>query len=93
MTLTGACNRCGSCCAGPGWRCEHLVTHRPVGLPYATACAVYRQRYNGMPTRLLHGTTGALLAPSVCLKDSQAETAAILALGMGRGCSLTVETA
>jgi hypothetical protein len=71
-------------------RCEHLEALGSIGQPWASRCRVYPTRYDGMPIRLYDIRTGRLVRHSVCAKNSQSETDAILRQGIGRGCSLSV---
>ena len=49
MMLTGECNLCGACCFTKyGAVCENLEILTRQGLPNATGCRVYAERYNGM---------------------------------------------
>src|SRR3990167_5311528 len=94
-TLTGDCNRCGRCCSGRwGGRalvCEHLIITKPLGEPEATSCAVYGQRFDRMPIRWVDPLSRVPIALATCWKDSPDETAAIIASGLGHGCSLGLE--
>ena len=93
--LKGNCNRCGRCCVvyieGRRFYCQHLRfdADSMIGLPKTAACAVYKQRYNGMPISLIepHSRLGA---SGKCGLNSQEEVDSILERGIGRGCSLEV---
>lgn len=93
--LVGECHQCGLCCCmeegGRTVRCANLVVERgSVGVPGATRCSAYAERYNGMPIPLVDVSTGFLSRWSQCGKDSPEEVQVILARGIGRGCSLAV---
>ena len=92
--LAGVCNGCGRCCVGRWegrpFRCANLEVTGNIGTPNATRCRVYSQRWNGMPVMLRDTETGTALVIGQCWKDSDAETAAIISTGIGRGCSLVL---
>ena len=94
IALAGECNRCGACCEVERWgmtlRCEHLEVLGLIGQPGASRCRAYQTRYDGMPIQLYDIRTGRRVMDSLCAKNSQAETDAILSQGIGRGCSLSV---
>lgn len=94
IALVGDCNRCGVCCEvesfGMTLRCERLEVLGPIGQPGATRCRAYQTRYDGMPIQLYDIRTGRRVMDSLCAKNSQGETDAILSRGIGRGCSLSV---
>ena len=47
MKLTGECNLCGACCFTKyGAICENLEVLARQGLPNATRCRIYAQRYD-----------------------------------------------
>lgn len=96
LDLRGECNRCGLCCVldMPAGRvvCEHLRAEMPVtslGIPGASRCAVYERRINAMAIRMLDGH-GNVAQMSRCYQNAWQEDHAILARGIGRGCSLTL---
>lgn len=95
--LRGNCNRCGSCCTadvdGVPVVCDNLHTFgfTKIGRPEATQCRVYERRYDNMPI-IMRSFDGTVLLHAVCRKGP-AETPIIVARGLGRGCSLTVEGA
>lgn len=101
LAWTGACNQCGLCCTldvqhnGRPMRlsCEHLRVYLsggvllPLGHPQATTCAVYEQRVDGMPIKMLDAT-GTPRMEGECRKNHWLEDERILARGVGKGCSL-----
>lgn len=94
IALVGDCNRCGVCCEvesfGMTLRCEHLEVLGSIGQPGASRCRAYQTRYDGMSIQLYDIRTGRFIRNSICAKNSQGETEAILSRGIGRGCSLSV---
>ncbi len=91
IRLVGDCNRCGLCCLPFGYRCINLIISKPLGEPQATKCAVYSHRWDGMPIMLLD-TEGNIVGHSKCHKGCPMEIEAILEKGIGRGCSMEVQT-
>ena len=89
MKLTGDCNLCGACCFTKyGAVCENLEILTRQGLPNATRCRVYFERYNGMPIRMI-AKDGRILSGYYCAKNSPAEVKTIIDLGIKKGvCSL-----
>ena len=89
MMLTGECNRCGACCFTKyGAVCENLEILTRQGLPNATRCRVYAERYDGMPIRMI-AKDGRILRGYHCAKTSPAETSVIIEMGIKKGvCSL-----
>ena len=89
MKLTGECNLCGACCFTKyGAVCENLEISTRVGLPNATRCRVYAERYNGMPIRMI-AKDGRMLSGYYCAKNSLAEVEVIVEMGIKTGvCSL-----
>jgi hypothetical protein len=89
MQLTGECNRCGACCfTKSGAICENLEVLTREGLPNATRCRVYAERYDGLPIRMIT-KDGKSLSGYYCAKNSQAEVAVIIEMGIKTGvCSL-----
>lgn len=83
--LLGDCNQCGQCCVINGFTCQYLEITGELGQPQATRCKVYTQRQQGMPIMLWKGVQ---LMLGHCSKDSPEEEAAIIARGIGQGCSL-----
>lgn len=90
MKLTGQCNLCGVCCFTKyGAVCENLEILTRQGLPNATRCRVYAERYDGMPIRMI-AKDGRRLSGYYCAKNSQAEVETIIEMGIKKGvCSLT----
>jgi hypothetical protein len=90
MMLTGECNLCGACCfTKSGAVCENLEILTRQGLPNATRCRVYSERYDGMPIRMI-AKDGRILRGYYCAKNSPAETSVIIEMGIKKGvCSLT----
>jgi hypothetical protein len=90
MKLTGECNLCGACCFSKyGAVCENLEIITRHGLPNATRCRVYSERYDGMPIQMI-AKDGRRLSGYYCAKNSQAEVEAIIEMGIKKGvCSLT----
>ncbi len=88
--LTGECNLCGACCfSKSGAVCENLEILTREGLPNATRCRVYTERYDGLPIRMIT-KDGKLLRGYYCAKDSPAEASVIIEMGIRKGvCSLT----
>jgi hypothetical protein len=89
MKLTGECNLCGACCFSKyGAVCENLEILTRQGLPNATRCRVYGERYDGMPIRMI-AKDGRFLRGYYCAKNSPAEVETIIELGIKKGvCSL-----
>ena len=90
MMLAGECNLCGACCFSKyGAVCENLeIVTRP-GLPNATRCKVYSERYDGMPIRMI-AKGGRMLRGYNCAKNSPDEVEVIVEMGIKKGvCSLT----
>ena len=93
VVLTGECNLCGLCCVGgPLTRCENLIVIGILGRPRATACSAYDVRYDGMPIAM-RDAAGTTIARAACHKGCGDEAEAIVAKGLGRGCSLRLEDA
>jgi len=90
MMLTGECNQCGACCfTKSGAVCENLEILTRQGLPNATRCRVYAERYDGMPIRMI-AKDGRILRGYYCAKNSPAEVSVIVEMGIKNGvCSLT----
>ena len=90
MMLTGECNLCGACCFTKyGAVCENLEILTRQGLPNATRCRVYSERYDGMPIRMI-AKDGRILRGYYCAKNSPAEVSVIIEMGIKKGvCSLT----
>jgi hypothetical protein len=85
MKLTGKCNLCGACCFSKyGAVCENLEILTRVGLPNATRCRVYAERYNGMPIRMI-AKDGRMLSGYYCAKNSPAEVKVIFEMGIKKG--------
>jgi hypothetical protein len=89
MMLTGECNLCGACCFTKyGAVCENLEILTREGLPNATRCRVYAERYDGMPIRMI-ARDGRRLRGYYCAKNSPAEVSVIIEMGIKKGvCSL-----
>jgi len=89
MRLTGECNLCGACCFTKyGAVCENLDVLTRQGLPNATSCRVYAERYDGMPVRMI-AKDGRMLSGYYCAKNSPAEAKTIIEMGINKGvCSL-----
>ena len=89
MLLTGECNRCGACCfTKSGAVCENLEMLTREGLPNATRCRVYSERYDGLPIRMI-AKDGRMLSGYYCAKNSPAEVKTIIEMGIKKGvCSL-----
>lgn len=89
MMLTGECNQCGACCfTKSGAVCENLEILTREGLPNATRCRVYAERYDGLPIRMI-AKDGRILKGYYCAKNSPAETSVIIEMGIKKGvCSL-----
>lgn len=101
LKWAGTCNRCGLCCTvevkhnGRPFLlvCEHLRVYLsggkplPLGHPESTKCAVYEQRRDGMPIKMLD-PTGTPRMVGQCRKDHWLEDERILVRGLGKGCSL-----
>jgi len=90
MILTGECNQCGACCfTKSGAVCENLEILTREGLPNATRCKVYSERYDGLPIRMI-AKDGRILRGYYCAKNSPAEVSVIIEMGIKNGvCSLT----
>ena len=90
MKLTGECNLCGACCFTKcGAVCENLEVLRQ-GLPNATRCRIYAQRYDGLPIRMI-AKDGRILSGYYCAKNSPAEVQTIIEMGIKKGvCSLSL---
>ena len=90
MMLTGECNQCGACCfTRSGAVCENLEILTREGLPNATRCRVYFERYDGLPIRMI-AKDGRILKGYYCAKNSPAEVSVIIEMGIKKGvCSLT----
>ncbi|MGE5220455.1 MAG: hypothetical protein ACM3SP_25910 [Chloroflexota bacterium] len=90
MLLTGECNQCGACCfTKSGAVCENLEILTRAGLPNATRCRVYAERYDGLPIRMIT-KDGRILRGYYCAKNSRAEVSVIIEMGIKKGiCSLT----
>ena len=90
MMLTGECNQCGACCfTKSGAVCENLEILTREGLPNATRCKVYAERYDGLPIRMIT-KDGRRLKGYYCAKNSAAEMSVIIEMGIKKGlCSLT----
>jgi hypothetical protein len=90
MRLIGECNLCGACCFSKyGAVCENLEILTRQGLPNATRCRVYAERYNGMPIRMI-AKDGRTLSGYYCAKNSPAEMKTIIEMGIKKGvCSLS----
>ena len=88
--LTGECNQCGACCfTKSGAVCENLEILTREGLPNATRCRVYAERYDGLPIRMIT-KDGRSLRGYYCAKNSPAEVQVIIEMGIKKGvCSLT----
>lgn len=93
IRLAGECNFCGACCLGKdGSRCEHLKLFTAVGMPNATMCGKYKERYNGMPITMLARDGSRIEGRYHCALNSLAETLTIIEMGIQRGvCSLRIE--
>ena len=91
MMLTGECNLCGACCFTKyGAVCENLEILTRRGLPNATRCRAYAERYDGMPIRML-AKDGRKLSGYYCAKNSPAEVEVIIEMGIKKGvCSLSL---
>ena len=91
MMLNGKCSLCGSCCFTKyGAVCENLEILTRPGLPNATRCRAYAERYDGMPIRIL-AKDGRKLSGYYCAKNSPAEEEVIIEMGIKKGvCSLTL---
>ena len=91
MNLTGECNQCGACCFSKyGAVCENLEILTRQGLPNATRCRVYAERYDGMPIRMI-AKDGRMLSGYYCAKNSPAEVQTIIEMGIKKGvCSLSL---
>ena len=105
MKLIGECNLCGACCFTKyGAVCENLEILTRPGLPNATRCRAYAERYDGigpaasrrayaerydgMPIRMI-AKDGRRLRGYYCAKNSAAEASVIIEMGIKRGvCSL-----
>lgn len=91
--LRGTCNRCGQCCrlerGGTVYTCEHLVIGAEIGEPYATRCGVYNVRTHWMPITMT-SVTGLRLYANCAADSTPEESRAIIATGIGRGCSLEI---
>jgi hypothetical protein len=89
MLLTGECNLCGACCFSKyGAACENLEIITRPGLPNATRCRVYAERYDGLPIRMI-AKDGRMLSGYYCAKNSPAEVKTIIEMGINKGvCSL-----
>jgi hypothetical protein len=92
MKLTGECNLCGACCfSASGAVCENLEILTRQGLPRATKCRVYAERYDGLPIRMI-AKDGRILRGYYCAKNSPAEAKSIIEMGIKKGvCSLRRE--
>jgi hypothetical protein len=90
MMLTGECNQCGACCfTKSGAVCENLEILTRAGLPNATRCRGYDERYDGLPIRMIT-KDGRILRGYYCAKNSPAEVSVIVEMGIKKGvCSLT----
>jgi len=90
MMLTGECNQCGACCfTRSGAVCENLEILTREGLPNASRCRVYSERYDGLPIRMI-AKDGRILKGYYCAKNSPAEVSVIIEMGIKKGvCSLT----
>lgn len=98
LSLQGECCRCGRCCSavlnGCFAVCEHLryddVAAVEAGSDQASWCAKYTERYDGMPVamKLVDGT---VVDTYCCWIGSLGETRAIVARGIGCGCSLGMQ--
>jgi len=93
LKLKGDCNRCGRCCEaiieGRRFRCTNLQVTNIIGLPKASFCRVYKQRYDGMRIVMQDPSTG-LAVDGTCALNTEEETKAVIDRGIGRGCSLEV---
>ena len=89
MMLTGECNQCGACCFSKyGALCENLEILTRPGLPNATRCRVYSERYDGMPIWMI-AKDGRMLRGYQCAKNSADEVEVIIERGIKKGvCSL-----
>ena len=92
MKLIGECNLCGACCfSKSGAVCENLEILTRQGLPAATRCRVYAERYDGLPIRMI-AKDGRILRGYYCAKNSAAEVKTIIEMGIKKGvCSLTLK--
>ena len=92
MKLIGECNLCGACCfSKSGAVCENLEVSSRVGLPNASKCKVYAERYDGLPIRMI-AKDGSIIRGYYCAKNSPAEVKTIIEMGIKKGiCSLRRE--
>jgi hypothetical protein len=91
--LVGDCVRCGACCVieqrGERYVCDHLLRNAPIGEAFATFCAIYKGRTHGMPITMT-APSGAVLHAKCAAHGTEEERLAIIAQGLGRGCSLVM---
>ena len=90
MMLAGECNQCGACCfTKSGAVCENLEILTLPGLPNATRCRIYSERYDGLPIRMI-AKDGRMLSGYYCAKNTPAEVKVIIEMGIKKKvCSLT----
>lgn len=93
LKLEGTCNRCGLCCTvekggGVTLYCHNLQMNTYLGLPGATTCRMYGNRYPGMPI-MLNAKDGQFVAMGACAHGS-AMDAEVIASWIGKGCSLRI---
>lgn len=91
IKLAGECDQCGACCfTKSGAVCENLEIITRAGLPNASRCRVYAERYDGLPIRMI-AKDGRILRGYYCAKNSLAEMSVIIEMGIKKGvCSLTL---
>lgn len=92
LKLSGQCNLCGLCCFVGNLRCENLEILTFPGMPFSTRCRVYAKRYDMMPIRMLNSSGEAVGEASCAGAGTPLETLEIMQKGIGKGCSLKVET-
>lgn len=73
------------------YRCINLIVTGNPGELKATECAVYADRYDGMPIIMIDREGRIAAGDYRCAQDSDVETREIIKRGIGRGCSLTIE--
>jgi len=93
LKLEGQCNRCGLCCTvevggGKTLYCHNLQKNTYIGLPGASTCRMYGQRYPGMPI-MLNDKDDNFYAMGACMHGTSIEPE-IIAPWIGRGCSLRI---
>lgn len=89
MSLKGQCNQCGICCFLGAFKCEHLDVGGIPGMPMATRCTVYDERYTDMP--ILMVSPEGEIKQGFCLHGSQAEEFELTKLIRRGQCSLQEE--